>query len=775
MGEQLANWVIKWRFAIVAVTLALVVAAGSGARFLLFDTDYRIWFSEDNPQLQAFETIQNTYTKYDNLLFVLTPKGGDVFTRSTLAAVEWLTEQAWQVPYSIRVDSLSNFQHTRGEADELFVQDLYTDAASLTDADLNFIRQTALSEPLLLNRLVSPSAHTTGVNVTVQPPGIRTDLEVPEIAEFARDLAAEMKQRFPDVEVRLTGIVMMNNAFPEASLHDISTLIPLMFAVVVLVLALMTRSVTGTLGTVLVIAFTIGMTMGLAGWSGIKLTGASASAPTIILTLAVADCVHILVNFIHAMRNGTAKYPALVESLRINLQPVFLTSITTAIGFLSMNFGDVPPFRDMGNLVALGVMLAFVLAVVFLPAFIAIMPIRVRQRQTQGDKAMTAFAEWVIKRRQMLLWGLGPLMLLLIAFIPRNEFNDEFVKYFDQSIQFRRDTDFTTQNLTGIYTIQYSLNAGESSGISNPEFLAKVEEFAQWFRQHPDVLHVNTITDTLKRLNKNLHNDSAEWYKVPQQRDLAAQYLLLYEMSLPYGLDLNDQINIDKSATRFVVTTKSLSTRKTLEMVDEAREWLLDRDLAMAGDVEGSSPNIMFAHITGRNIRSMLVGTTVALILISLILIVALRSFKLGLISMVPNLVPAALAFGLWGIVVGQVGLSISVVSAMSLGIIVDDTVHFLTKYTRARREQGMSAADAVRYAFSTVGMALWVTSLVLVAGFLVLSQSAFQVNSGMGLLTAIVIVFALVADFLFLPPLLIRLSSKRQELGVKASAEKFN
>ena len=775
MGEKLANWVIKWRFVIVAATLVLVVAAGSGARFLLFDTDYRIWFSEDNPQLQAFETIQNTYTKYDNLLFVLAPKDGHVFTRSTLASVEWLTEQAWQVPYSIRVDSLSNFQHTRGEADELIVQDLYTDAESLTDADLEFIRQVALSEPLLLNRLVSPRAHTTGVNVTVQPPGIRTDLEVPEIAEFSRDLAAKMKQRFPDIDVRLTGIVMMNNAFPEASRHDISTLIPLMFGVVVLVLALMTRSVVGTLGTVLVIAFTVIVTMGLAGWSGIKLTGASASAPTIILTLAVADCVHILVNFIHAMRNGADKHSALVESLRINLQPVFLTSITTAIGFLSMNLGDVPPFRDMGNLVALGVMLAFGFAVIFLPAFIAIMPIRVRQRQTHGDRAMTAFAEWVIKRRQMLLWGVGPLMLFLIAFIPRNEFNDEFVKYFDESIEFRRDTDFTTQNLTGIYTIQYSLNAGESSGISNPEFLAKVEEFAQWFRQHPDVLHVNTLTDTLKRLNKNLHDDSEEWYQVPQQRDLAAQYLLLYEMSLPYGLDLNDQINIDKSATRFVVTTESLSTKKTLEMVDQAREWLMDSGLAREGDVEGSSPNIMFAHITGRNIRSMLVGTTAALILISLILIVALRSIKLGLISMVPNLLPAALAFGLWGIVVGQVGLSISVVSAMSLGIIVDDTVHFLTKYTRARREQGMSAADAVRYAFSTVGMALWVTSLVLVAGFLVLSQSAFQVNSGMGLLTAIVIVFALVADFLFLPPLLIRLSGKRLDLGVKTTAEKFN
>ncbi len=411
MGERVARWAIRWRYLIVGLTLVATIVAGSGVRYLHFDTDYRIWFSDDNPQLQAFETIQNTYTKYDNLLFVLSPASGDVFTRSTLEAVEWLTEQAWQIPYSIRVDSLSNFQHTRGEGDDLIVQDMYTNAKSLTDSELDSLREIALSEPF------------TGINVTVQPPGIRTDLEVPEIVNFARALKSRLDERFPGIDVRMTGIVMMNNAFPEASQHDIQTLIPIMFAVVVLVLAFLTRSLVGTVGTILLIAFTVVITMGMAGWAGIKLTGASAIAPTIILTLSVADCVHILVNFIHAMRNGADKYSALGESLRLNLQPVFLTSITTAIGFLSLNLGDVPPFRDMGNLVALGVMLAFVLSVVFLPAFVAIMPVNVKQRTTHGDRAMSIFANWVIRRRQMLLWVMGPCILLLISFIPRNEFN----------------------------------------------------------------------------------------------------------------------------------------------------------------------------------------------------------------------------------------------------------------------------------------------------------------------------------------------------------------
>ena len=155
MGERLAIWVIRRRWLVVLLTLVVTFVAGAGARFLHYDSDYRIWFSAENPQLQAFETIQNTYTKYDNLLFVLSPAGGDVFTNRALEAVEWLTDRAWQIPYSIRVDSLSNFQHTRGEGDDLIVQDLYVDAASLADSELEYVRDVALSEPLLRNRLVS--------------------------------------------------------------------------------------------------------------------------------------------------------------------------------------------------------------------------------------------------------------------------------------------------------------------------------------------------------------------------------------------------------------------------------------------------------------------------------------------------------------------------------------------------------------------------------------------------------------------------------------------
>ena len=758
MAKNYAEWLVRWRYFILISSIVLVAAIGSGARFITFDTDYRVFFSEDNPQLKAFEQLQNTYTKTDNVMFVLAPKDGNVFNRETLASVARLTEASWQMPYSIRVDSLTNYQHTRADGDDLHVDDLVPEELleNLDAPALQRIRDIAVNEPLLVDHLISAKGHVTGVNVTIQLPDDTTGKEVPSVAAFARNLVEEVKAGNPELDVYLTGMVMMNNSFPEVSIHDQQTLVPMMFGIIILTLVLLLRSFVATVGTFLIIILSILTAMGLTGWMGVALTPPSASAPTIIMTLAVADCVHILVSFLHAMRRGHTKHAAMIESIRINMQPVFLTTITTIIGFLSMNFSDAPPFRDLGNIVAIGVAAAFIFSVSFLPALMLILPVRVKTEATQGTQLVDRFAEVVIARRNFLFWGMGTIVVALVSFVPRNELNDEFIKYFDETVDFRRATEFTTSNLTGLYTVDYSLGNGEAGGINEPEFLRDVERFADWFKAQDSVLHVSTLTNVMRRLNMNMHGDDPEWYRLPDDRELAAQYLLLYEMSLPYGLDLNNQIDISKSATKLTVFLDSLSSNELLAMEDRAQAWLTENTPHMQS--YSASPSVMFAYIGQRNIRSMLVGTSVALVLISIILIFALRSVKIGLISLVPNLAPAAMGFGLWGLLYGQVGLGLSIVAGLTLGIVVDDTVHFLSKYLRARREQGMNSQDAVRYAFHTVGIALLVTTIVLVAGFLVLAQSTFKLNSDMGLLTSITIAFALLADFIFLPPLLMKL-----------------
>jgi len=755
MVLKYAEWLLRWRWIVILLTLTSLVALASGVRFLEFTNDYRVFFGKDNPQLQAFENLQDTYTKNDNVMIMLMPKSGKVFEPDVLEAVIELTDKSWQTPYSVRVDSISNFQHTFAEEDDLVVTDLVEEPAQLSAEELEKIGNIAIQEPLLLNRLISPKKHATGVNITIEMPEKNINAEVPEVVSFVRPMIAEMEAKYPQIDFYTTGVIMMNNAFPEASKNDIMTLIPIVFGAIIIGMLVFLRTIPGTITTMVLIFFSILMAMGTTGWLGFKITPPSSSAPTMIMTLAVADSIHFLVTMLFQMRKGMNKHDAIIESLRVNFNPIFLTSITTAVGFLSMNFSDSPPFQDLGNITAMGVMFAFVLSVSFLPALMSLLPVKTRETQSKGSMLMDQLAEFVIRRRNLLLWGMGLLILGFTALIPRNDINDTFVEYFDKTIEFRQHTDKIADNLTGLYFIDYSLDSKSEGGMSEPNFLQKVQAFADWYRQQPGVKQVSVIADTFKRLNKNMHADDANWYKLPQERDLAAQYLLLYEMSLPYGLDLNNQVNLNKSATRISVSLETLSTSEILALEQRAQNWMKKNAPELV--TQGASPSLMFSNIGMRNIKSMLTGTVVALIIISMILIFALRSFKLGMLSLIPNLAPAGMAFGVWALLVGEVGLSISVVTAMTLGIVVDDTVHFLSKYLRARREQGLNAEDAVRYAFSSVGIALWVTTLVLVAGFMVLAQSHFQLNAGMGLLTAVTISIALFIDFLFLPPLLIR------------------
>ena len=764
------KWVTHHRFLTIFLSLAVAMAAAAGGQFLSFTNDYRVFFSGDDPHLLAFEDLQDTYTKNDNVLFVISPNDGKVFTQDTLAAISDITDRAWETPFSIRVDSLRNYQHTEADGDDLVVADLYEDAASMSEADLARIQKIAINEPFLVHRLISEDARIAAVNITVELPGEDEATESPQVAEHVRAMRDYVEETYPNLDVHLTGIIMMNQAFPEASLYDMTHLIPAALGIILLLVFLQLRGLTGTVGTFITIILSIIAAMGVAGWSGIRLTPPAMSAPTIILTLAVADCVHILSNWLQKFRGGMEKQEAMAESLRINFSPVFLTSVTTAVGFLSLNFSDAPPFHDLGNISAMGVMFAWFFSMTLLPALVTLLPVSSKKRRAYGTEVIDKFADWVIRKRGMLMPVMSAIIVALVIMIPRNQLNDIFVHYFDERVEFRTDTDYVVDNLTGMYFMDYSLDAGESGGISNPEYLAQVQRFTDWLREQPEVMHVNTITDVFKRVNKSMHGDDQSWYKLPEQRDMAAQYLLLYEMSLPYGLDLNNQIDIEKQRTRISATMQTLSTNDTLSFEQRSYDWMKQNTPDIY--TTAASPTIMFSHISTRNIVSMLGGTAIALVAISLLLIFALGSLRYGLLTLLPNVAPAAMAFGMWGLVDGEIGLGLSVVAAMTLGIVVDDTIHFMSKYLRARRDQGLDAIAAVRYAFSTVGIALWTTSIALTAGFLVISTSSFTLNAEMGFLVAIVIMLAIVVDFLLLPALLIRFDHWLMGETVKAEDE---
>ncbi len=747
----------RFSFWTLIISLIAIVATAMGAKNLYFRGDYNIFFDGSNAQLQAFDEIQTTFAKTDNIALVLAPKSGDVFDQRTLTQIQEMTEQAWQVPYSSRVDSLANYQHTEAVDDDLLVEDLLYQSYSLTAERIAKVRTIAMSEPLLVNALVSEKGDVAVINITMQMPGVDETAEVNEVVAYVEQMLSHYRAQYPDVTIYKAGIIAMNHSFAMTAQNDSATLVPTMLLVILVFLTLMLRSFLSVLATLVVIIGAIVATLGIVGWAGMFLHVASVNVPTLIMTLAVADCVHVIASMRHFMRQGMPKSQAIHRSVTLNFVPIIITSVTTAIGFLMMNMSDSPVLRDFGNLSALGVMIACVFSVSLLPALLNLLPVRFSAKQkgqSSSSDFMDKLADLVVHRRKVLL----PLSIVVIAgsaaLIPYNKVNDESVKYFDTSSEFRQAADFMEQRISGMTTMSIAIKTHQSQGIASPEFLAVLGEFTHWLREQPETDHVASLSDIYKRLNKNMHGDDNAYYALPAERELAAQYLLLYEMSLPFGLDLNNQVNVDKSSVKLQLTVKNLGSVELVVLEERIYQWFASH--APQYQVVASSPSLMFAHIGETNMASMLSTLPITLILISALMIFALRSWRLGMISLVPNIAPAVIGFGLWALISGEINLGLSVVVTLTLGIVVDDAVHFLAKYQHARKV-GQNAEQAVRYAFHTVGRALWITTVVLVAGFSVLALSQFRLNSDMGQLSAIVIFVALVIDFVLLPSLLMR------------------
>ncbi|MCK0152357.1 MMPL family transporter [Alcanivorax sp. S6407] len=763
MKDAWSRWVVAHPVWVLLGCIALTVALASGLTKFQNNNDPRIFFTEDNPDFKRFISLEDSFTANEVVLFVIHPKDDDLFTNETLTAIESLTEDAWLLPHATRVDSLANFQHTEVEGDELYVAPLVEYADTLSDEDLTRIREIAVNEPSLVGRMVSAKGHVAGIAATVTMGEGKT--EAPEITAAAREMAREYNQRYPDIEFMVTGTVVFNQASAEATEQSMSSTLPLAFVIMLLCLWLILRSVMFVVVTVFIINFSIASAMGVAMWLGIEFSPIVGMAPAMILTLAVADSVHILASYRHERLEGKDKAASIVESLRINLQPVWLTSLTTAIGFAILNFSESQPFRALGNVVLIGVLLAFLFSVVLLPALVMLVPHKIEPgKQRDFSPLMASLARHITRRYRSWLMGMSVVVVVLMGCIGMNRINDVFNEYFDETFEVRRVNDFAMAELTGMHRIDYAVPSADSGGAMEPEYLRNLDNLVNWLEQQDHVVYATAYTNVIKRLNRDMHGGDPAYYRIPESRELISQYTLLYELSLPQGLGLEDQLDIDKSQARLIVMLENIGSHPVLEFNQKVEDWMA-ANWPDYMQTKGTGMDVLFGHVTMRNIQSMLSGALIALISVSVLLVLALRSFRYGMLSLIPNLLPAGMAFGLWGLINGEIGLAVSVVACMTLGIVVDDTVHFLSKYVRAKRELGLNTEKAVEYALRTVGVALVATSVVLVANFAVIGTSHFYPNASMGLLSAITIAMALIVDFFFFVPLLVALDRRRKTI----------
>ena len=754
--------ILRRRWLTILLSVLVILALTAGARFVVVGVDYRNHFSKDDPRLIALEQLEDTYSFADTALVAVAPQDGTVFTREALIAIEELTELLWQTPYVTRVDSIANYSHSRGLEDELIVEPLIEDATSLNDGDIERIAAIALDTEEIAGRFISRDGRVAGLIVGVALPKDRQSSNI-EVTDFLYANLNEARAKYSTIDYHLTGDVVLNRAMRDALNDDFGLLGPIALGTMLLIAILVLRSIWGTIAIVLMLVGILLSSLGFTGWTGMKLFGESGAALFVLMAVGVAHSVHVIEAMLSGLRQGMDRKQAAIHSLQANMWPVFLTSVTTAIGFLSLNFSDAPPFRTMGNIVAFGSLAAFVYSVTFLPAFLSIMPLSSRPLREGRLDIFDSFGRFVVSYRLIILGCFAVLIVALVAGISRIELKDNWLELLDESYEFRRSTEFVSDNFTGLETFEYSLNSGQEGGVTDVVYLSQVDAFAEWYRAQPQVAHVFAISDIMKRLNKNLHADDPEYYSLPEDSDLAAQYLLLYEFSLPVGRDLNNLIDVGRSSTRLTVVLKRLSSNEQIELDDRAQGWL--RQNAPGLEAEASGVSVISAHLSQRNIESMLLGTVIAMGIVSLLLIIVFRSVRLGLISLIPNFVPAAMAFGLWGYAMGEVGVAASIVTAIAFGIIVDDTIHFMTKYVRARRE-GLAPTESVRSAFRSVGRALFTTTVVFALGFMVFGASGMANNQALGLLVGMTVIVALLADFLFLPPLLIVLERSKERSG---------
>ena len=749
----------RWLTMLLSVLVLLCLAAGT-VKIVEVDVDFRNHFNKDDPHLVALERLEATYAISDAALVAVAPKTGTVFTQEVLVAIEDITKQLWHTPYVTRVDSITNYTHSEGVEDDLIVESLVEDAGSLSDTDIKRVEAIALGTSEVAGRFVSRDGRVAALVVSLALPDEDRQLAKVEVVDFLYGVTTEARTKHSAIDYHLTGELLLNRAVRDAIDDDMGVLGPAAFGTMLLVAIVLLGSIWGTVAIVLLLIAVILSGFGFAGWTGMKLYGESGAALFVLMAVTVAHAVHIIEAMQLALRRGMDRKEAAIHAVDLNVWPVFLTSLTTAIGFLSLNFSEMPPFRIMGNIVAFGVMCAFVYSVTLLPAFLSVVPMRPRRAREGTTGFFERLGRFVVSRRLILLYSFGVLSVVLVAGISRIELNENHLELLDESYEYRQSTDFIGESFGGLEPFEYSLDAGEEGGITKVKYLHQVDAFAEWYRAQPEVTHVFSIADIVKRLNRNLNGDNPDFYRIPDDSELAAQYILLYEFSLPVGLDLNNLIDVERSSTRMTVTLRSLSIGEKIDLDNRAQAWLRQNAPDMETGAVGVT--IVGSYSIQRNIVNMLIGTIIAMSIVSLLLILVFRSLRFGLLSLIPNFVPAAMAMGLWGYAVKEVGVAASVVTAIAFGIIVDDTIHFMTKYLRARKE-GLLPSESVQRTFGLVGKALVTTTVVFTLGFLVFSASGMASNQVLGTLVGMTVIMALLADFLFLPPLLMALDGNKE------------
>jgi len=774
---RLAGWCFDRRWIVIAATAAFVGGSAWLAGSARIDNSYEAFFAPGDPSYKDYLTYRDDFGSDEvSYLMYEAPDAADgVFDLEVMRRIAQLTLAIEEeVPFLYEVTSLANAELVEPTTDGISIRRLWRDFPHTREA-MREARNLFLSKPQYVGGLVTADGRFGALSIDMD----RTSTDPPERIRLDPDGGDGLGNLYPQVTSEKieeiiarpdyaglrfyhSGDVPLNTAYNRIIEHESDLLQMISSAVIAVVLALFFRSVVGVLGPLVVVQIAVIATVAFVAIVGWKLDMMFGQVPNILVTVGVAEAVHILVEFRVLFRRLGDRREALVQTLYLVGAPCLLTSLTTAVGFLALQVSPIVAISHMAVYSAVGVVLAFALTLTLLPALLSFGPRSPRPAPTGSDRgeprlfrALVAVAGWNVRNRRAVMFVFAAISVISAIGVARLRVDSNWLDDFSERVPLKGATTRIDEVMGGMSNLVYVFDTGVEDGIRDPEVLRAIERVQREAERHDFLVKkAYSIADIVKDLNQSFHDGDPAYFAIPDDRALISQLLLLYETS--GGDEVQEWATTDFSRANLELRLRIAPISHTATLVEDLDRYLAEHPTpGVAVDLTGIGA--LWLELLDYIVSSQIESFLYAFALIGAMMCFIFRSLRTGLLSMVPNLWPILLTLGAMGWLGIPLDYNKIMIATVAMGIAVDDTIHFISRYHHEFTERG-SYSEALAAAMTDVGHAVSVTSLVLVLGFLVNVFSVLDASAQSGVLLATTIATALVADLLLTPALVLTL-----------------
>jgi predicted RND superfamily exporter protein len=764
-NESQSSLLVRHRVALLIGSLLLAIGCGIGILSTSFNTSIGELLSENDPYLAEMTDMEERFPTSLTATFALTNTDGNgsVFNQRLLGALRDLDGRYRELPGATRLSSILGYRSPQRNF-VLFERP----SEQYSEQQLGQLQQLALQDPLLAGTFLSEQASLTFATVFFELDSADQATRL-QLADRLHELLAELRSAHPDSDIFVNSDVLFEQSTQDAMIDDLTTLLPIVILICVLAICYCFHSISFGACILSQALLSIICTIGVIGYAGIGFNTISVIAPLVVVIISVAHSVHIISVYKQQLFKGLNYQEAMDASIRYNLKPVLLATVTTGIGFMSLNLSSSPAIQDFGRIVALGIGFAFVFTFTLLPALLVWVSVKTRAH----GKTMDAVLPYRLIKRVIPFWqqhdrklffvctGLAITTLLLL---PLNNTDFDRLDFIATDSEVGKYYDIVSRRLQRGPTLSYGLRATEEGGAIEPEFLRQMESFSAWLVEQPEIDNAGSLVEVVKTIHMARGGQDPDYYTIPDDVFAIANDLGIYQDIEFPDFPLANFIDVDYSTIRLVINAIPLTNEELIEL--DSRITTHFQQSVDGGELIHGSPIVLFARMDSLVTRELLQGYSFSLLLITLTLVIGFRSLYFGLLSVIPNLLPATMVFGAWGLFVGQLDPFVMMLFSISIGLVVDDTVHLLTHYLHGR-DEGLPITAAFNRSLDTAGPALVVTTAVLALGVTILIGASTLYFQQSAKLLVPIVVLALVLDLVYLPTILQRFD--RQKLFARA------